>query len=63
VLHSSDEAVVPAIEGRLIASRIRGARYVELASRNHEVFPGEPAWQVFVDEVSRFLGWTEAKPV
>jgi len=59
VLHSRDEAVVPASEGRLIASRIRGARYVELPSRSHEVVPGEPAWQVFVDEVSRFLGWPD----
>ncbi len=66
VIHSRDEAVVPAIEGRLIASRIRGARYVELPSRNHEVVPGEPAWQIFVDEFSRFLGWpdrqTEVQP-
>ena len=59
VIHSRDEAVVPVSEGRLIASRIRGARYVELPSRSHEVFPGEPAWQVFVDEFSRFLAWTD----
>ena len=66
VMHSRDEAVVPASEGRLIASRIRGARYVELPSRSHEVVPGEPAWQLFVDEFSRFLGWpdrqTEVQP-
>lgn len=59
VLHSRDEAVVPVSEGRLIASRIRGARYVELPSRSHEVVPGEPAWQIFVDEISRFLGWPD----
>jgi DNA-binding winged helix-turn-helix (wHTH) protein/pimeloyl-ACP methyl ester carboxylesterase len=59
VIHSRDEAVVPVSEGRLIASRIRGARYVELPSRSHEVVPGEPAWQIFVDEVSRFLGWPD----
>jgi DNA-binding winged helix-turn-helix (wHTH) protein/pimeloyl-ACP methyl ester carboxylesterase len=59
VIHSRDEAVVPASEGRLIASRIRGARYVELPSRSHEVVPGEPAWQLFVDEISRFLGWPD----
>jgi len=58
VIHSRDEAVVPASEGRLIASRIRGARFVELPSRSHEVVPGEPAWQIFVDEISRFLGWS-----
>jgi pimeloyl-ACP methyl ester carboxylesterase/DNA-binding winged helix-turn-helix (wHTH) protein len=59
VIHSRDEAVVPAQEGRLIASRIRGARFVELASRSHEVVPSEPAWQNFVDEVSKFLGWAD----
>ena len=66
VVHSRDEAVVPAREGRFIASRIRGARFVELASRNHEVVPGETAWQDFVQEFSRFLGWpdrqTEVQP-
>jgi DNA-binding winged helix-turn-helix (wHTH) protein/pimeloyl-ACP methyl ester carboxylesterase len=61
VLHSRDEAVVPAAEGRLIASRIRGARYVELPSRSHEVVLGEPAWPIFVDEVSRFLGWPDGQ--
>jgi DNA-binding winged helix-turn-helix (wHTH) protein/pimeloyl-ACP methyl ester carboxylesterase len=59
VIHSRDEAVVPVQEGRLIASRIRGARFVELPSRSHEVVPGEPAWQTFVDEFSKFLGWTD----
>jgi pimeloyl-ACP methyl ester carboxylesterase/DNA-binding winged helix-turn-helix (wHTH) protein len=57
VIHSRDEAVVPVQEGRLIASRIRGARFVELPSRSHEVVPGEPAWQTFVAEFSKFLGW------
>ena len=61
VIHSRDEAVVPVREGRFIASRIRGARFVELPSRNHEIVPGEPAWQNFVEEVSRFLGWTDWK--
>lgn len=59
VIHSRDEAVVPAREGRLIASRVRGARYVELPSRNHEVVPGEPAWQTLVDEFASFLQWSD----
>jgi DNA-binding winged helix-turn-helix (wHTH) protein/pimeloyl-ACP methyl ester carboxylesterase len=58
VLHSRDEAVVPVQEGRFIASRIRGARLVELPSRNHEVVLGEPAWPILMDEFSRFLGWS-----
>jgi pimeloyl-ACP methyl ester carboxylesterase len=57
VMHSRDDAVVPVSEGRFIASRIRRALYVELPSRSHEVVPGESAWQIFVDEFSRFLGW------
>jgi DNA-binding winged helix-turn-helix (wHTH) protein/pimeloyl-ACP methyl ester carboxylesterase len=61
VIHSRDEAVVPAQEGRLIASRIRGAKFVDLPSRNHEVVPGEPAWQSFVEEIANFLGWKEKK--
>jgi pimeloyl-ACP methyl ester carboxylesterase len=57
VLHSQGDATVPVQEGRLIASRIRGARFVELPSRCHIVGPGDPAWDVFVNEFSGFLGW------
>src|SRR5712691_11290919 len=35
VLHCRDDAVVPFAEGKLIASRIAGAEFVELDSRNH----------------------------
>jgi DNA-binding winged helix-turn-helix (wHTH) protein len=59
VLHSRDEAAVPVQEGKLIAARIRGARFVELPSRSHMVGPGDPAWEVYVDEFSRFLGWQD----
>lgn len=57
VLHSRDDAAVPVQEGRLIASRIRRARFVELPSRCHLVAPGDAAWELFVEEFSRFLSW------
>jgi pimeloyl-ACP methyl ester carboxylesterase len=57
VLHSRDDAAVPVHEGRLIAARIRGARFVELPSRCHLVGPGDPAWDLFVEEFSKFLSW------
>jgi pimeloyl-ACP methyl ester carboxylesterase/DNA-binding winged helix-turn-helix (wHTH) protein len=57
VMHSRDDATVPVREGRLIASRIRDSRFVELASRNHMVSPGEAAWETFVDEFSSFMEW------
>jgi DNA-binding winged helix-turn-helix (wHTH) protein len=57
VLHSRDDAAVSVQQGRLIASRIPGARFVELPSRAHMVGPGDPAWDLFVEEFSNFLGW------
>ncbi len=59
VIHSRDDAAVPVQEGRLIAARIRNARYVELPSRSHLVAPGDPAWELFVEEFSRFMSWQE----
>ena len=41
--------------GRLLATRIPGARLVPLDSDNHIVLGDEPAWQLFVDEVRRFM--------
>jgi DNA-binding winged helix-turn-helix (wHTH) protein/pimeloyl-ACP methyl ester carboxylesterase len=59
VLHSRDDAAVSVQEGRLIASRIRGARFVELPSRSHLVAPGDVAWELFVEEFSTFMEWQE----
>jgi pimeloyl-ACP methyl ester carboxylesterase/DNA-binding CsgD family transcriptional regulator len=38
-----------------VCSRIRGSRLVSLESRNHILLADEPAWRVFIDEVSAFL--------
>jgi len=57
VTHSRDDAAVPVQEGRLIASRIRESRFVELPSRAHQVAPGDPAWKLFVDTFSDFMEW------
>ena len=59
VLHSRDDASVPIQEGRLIAARIRSARFVELPSRSHLVAPGDAAWEPFVEEFSTFMQWQE----
>jgi pimeloyl-ACP methyl ester carboxylesterase/DNA-binding winged helix-turn-helix (wHTH) protein len=57
VLHSRDDGAVPVQEGRLIAARIRAARFVELLSRSHMVAPGDAGWEQFVQEFSEFMGW------
>ena len=38
-----------------VSSRIPAARLVSLESRNHILLAEEPAWRVFIDEVSAFL--------
>jgi len=55
VLHCRDDASSPFEQGRLVASRIPGARFVTLESRNHILLPRDPAWAIFVGEVRRFL--------
>ena len=55
VTHCRYDAGVPFNEGRILASQIPGARFVPLASKNHLLLPGEPAWEQFVQEVHRFL--------
>lgn len=56
VLHCRDEAGVPFEEGRLLASSIPGARFVQLDGRNHLLLEGAPSWSTFVKEIRRFLG-------
>jgi pimeloyl-ACP methyl ester carboxylesterase/DNA-binding CsgD family transcriptional regulator len=55
VLHSLRDQMNDFESGRLLATRIPGARLVPLDSDNHILLEGEPAWQVFVDEVRRFM--------
>ena len=55
VVHARDDEVIPIAEGRLLASGIPGAEFVELDSRNHILLEGEPAWQRFKDAVLAFL--------
>ena len=50
-----------------VSSRIPGARLVSLESRNHILLADEPAWTVFMNEVSAFLeperrGYAERTP-
>ena len=55
VLHARDDVVVSIAEGRLLATAIPGAEFVELDSRNHILLEDEPAWQRFREEVLAFL--------
>ena len=60
VLHARDDEVIPVSEGRLVASNIPGASFVELDSRNHVLLEHEPAWEEFRQQVLAFAGISEA---
>jgi pimeloyl-ACP methyl ester carboxylesterase len=55
VLHVRDDAIVPFEEGRRMAARIKGARFVALEGRNHLIMEGEPSWPRFLEEIRAFL--------
>jgi pimeloyl-ACP methyl ester carboxylesterase/DNA-binding CsgD family transcriptional regulator len=56
VLHARDERMNEFEEGRNLAARIPNARLAALDSANHILLEGEPAWPVFLEEVTAFLG-------
>ncbi|MGE0219702.1 alpha/beta fold hydrolase [Mycolicibacterium sp.] len=55
VVHARGDRMNEFADGRELAARIPAARLVTLDSGNHIILADEPAWGVFVDEVSAFL--------
>ena len=56
VIHGRNDQVVPLAEGRLIASAIPGAEFIELDSGNHILLENEPAWERFRSAALEFTG-------
>jgi pimeloyl-ACP methyl ester carboxylesterase len=56
VLHCRGDRRVPLAMGHELAALIPGARFVLLESNNHLILEQEPAAEVFLNEVSTFLG-------
>lgn len=55
ILHPERDAVVPIDQGRLLASLIRDARFVQIDSQNHMPLADEPTWPFIVEEIAGFL--------
>ena len=55
VLHSRGDQMIAFKECRALAAGIRGARLVALESDNHILLADEPAWPVFLQELTSFL--------
>jgi pimeloyl-ACP methyl ester carboxylesterase/DNA-binding CsgD family transcriptional regulator len=61
VLHSVGDRMNDFEHGRMLATRIPGARLVALDSDNHILLGDEPAWPVFLEEVRGFVA-TDGAP-
>jgi pimeloyl-ACP methyl ester carboxylesterase/DNA-binding CsgD family transcriptional regulator len=62
VLHARGDEVIPLAQGRLLATEIPGAEFVELDSRNHVLLEDEPAWRRFGEAVVDFTGVGGSRP-
>src|SRR5262245_44076043 len=62
IVHPERDAVVPIEQGRLIASIVPDARFVQLDSENHMPLADEPAWSRLCDEMRRFLAEPSEAP-
>jgi len=56
VMHARDEVRQPVQIGLELASLIPGARFEVLPSRNHLLTADEPAWPLFLEHLSDFVG-------
>jgi len=55
IVHSDEDAVAPLSEGKYMASRIPGARFIKLRSKNHMMFGNEPDFPKLVGSIVDFV--------
>lgn len=55
VIHARGDNVQPLEQGRQLATRIPGAEFVLLESRNHVILPQEKAWQTLFVRLEDFI--------
>ena len=52
IVHSDGDSIAPLSEGKFLASRIPGARFVKLKSNNHMMFGNEPDFPKFINSIN-----------
>lgn len=55
IIHANADAVHPVAQGRLLASGIAGAEFLQVESNNHVYLPSDPVWRQIVDAQLNFL--------
>ena len=55
VLHSDRDSVAPLSEGKILASQIQGASFVQLNSPNHMLFESESDFGKMIENIDKFI--------
>ena len=55
IFHCTDDARVPISEGKFMAANIKNSKFVPIKSKNHVLLETEQGWDLFKDEVTKFL--------
>ena len=55
IVHSDEDVIAPLSEGKFMASRIPGARYIKLKSKNHMMFGNEPDFPKLIESIVDFV--------
>ena len=55
IFHCTDDARVPISEGKFMAANIKNSKFVPIKSKNHVLLETEQGWDLFKEEVTKFL--------
>jgi class 3 adenylate cyclase/pimeloyl-ACP methyl ester carboxylesterase len=55
IVHSDEDSIAPLSEGKFLASRIPGAQFVKLKSKNHMMFGNEPDFPKLISSIVDFV--------
>jgi pimeloyl-ACP methyl ester carboxylesterase len=55
IFHCTDDARVPISEGKFMAANIKNSKFVPIKSKNHVLLETEHGWNLFKEEVTKFL--------
>ena len=55
IFHCTDDARVPISEGKFLAANIKNSKFIPIKSKNHLILETDKDWDLFKDEVTKFL--------
>ena len=55
IFHCTDDARVPISESKFMAANIKNSKFIPIKSKNHVLLETEHGWNLFKEEVTKFL--------